>query len=169
MSTYFYAFLCANHAASCANHAASQLGAPKEPPFTTTATPTTTALPSPPPPLYPAFYAPAPKDILPDLKFPGDFKFGVASASYQVEGATKKEGKGPTMWDFISHVPFVIADGTNGMGLRSFLRKRLNSGRGHRRLALLPVQGGRRASCCPGTECALILVGSLSVSPWRHR
>ncbi|KAI5835653.1 glycoside hydrolase [Schizophyllum commune Tattone D] len=90
------------------------LGAPKEPPFTTTATATTTALPSPPPPLYPAFYAPAPKDILPDLKFPSDFKFGVASASYQVEGATKKEGKGPTMWDFISHVPFVIADGTNG-------------------------------------------------------
>ncbi|KAI4528382.1 glycoside hydrolase [Schizophyllum commune Loenen D] len=101
------------------------LGAPKEPLFTTTATPTTTALPSPPPPLYPAFYAPAPKDILPDLKFPSDFKFGVASASYQVEGATKKEGKGPTMWNFISHVPFVIADGTNGdiVDLHYYLHK----------------------------------------------
>ncbi|PBK66048.1 hypothetical protein ARMSODRAFT_857354, partial [Armillaria solidipes] len=43
-----------------------------------------------PSPLYP-FYAHAPKDILPDLKFLKGFKFGVAISAYQVKGAIKNE------------------------------------------------------------------------------
>ncbi|KAK8211020.1 glycoside hydrolase superfamily [Phyllosticta capitalensis] len=35
--------------------------------------------------------------------FPKDFMFGVASAAYQVEGAAKDEGKGPSIWDALSH------------------------------------------------------------------
>ena len=87
----------------------------EEPPFTTTATPQPTiALPPPPPPLYPAFYAPEPKNVLPDLKFPEGFKYGVATAAYQVEGATKNEGKGPTMWDWASRQPGGVIDNTTG-------------------------------------------------------
>ncbi|KAJ8507773.1 hypothetical protein ONZ45_g9889 [Pleurotus djamor] len=59
-------------------------------PFTTTVLPSTPiALPSSPPPLYPEWFAPAPRSIFPELKLPPDFKFGVATAAYQVEGAIK--------------------------------------------------------------------------------
>ncbi|KAJ7779243.1 glycoside hydrolase family 1 protein, partial [Mycena metata] len=73
------------------------VGPVEAPPFTTTRVPTRTrvSLPSPPPALYPSFFAPEPKDILPTLKFPTGFKFGVDTAAYQVEGAVKNEGKDP--------------------------------------------------------------------------
>lgn len=91
------------------------IGSVEAPPFTTTVTPTASvALPSPPPPLYPAFFAPEPKDILPQYKFPAGFKYGVATAAYQVEGAVKDEGKGPTMWDWASRQPGGVADNTTG-------------------------------------------------------
>ncbi|GME32098.1 Glycoside hydrolase family 1 [Neofusicoccum parvum] len=35
--------------------------------------------------------------------FPSDFWWGVSSASYQVEGAAKDEGKGPSIWDVFAH------------------------------------------------------------------
>ncbi|KAK7052126.1 glycoside hydrolase family 1 protein [Favolaschia claudopus] len=103
------------------------VGPVEAPPFTTTRIPTSTsvALPSPPPPLYPSFYARAPKDILPQLKFPSGFKFGVATAAYQVEGAVKNEGKGPTVWDWNSRQPGGVLDNTTGdvVDLQYFLYK----------------------------------------------
>ncbi|KAF7303850.1 Glycoside hydrolase family 1 protein [Mycena indigotica] len=103
------------------------VGPVEAPPFTTTVTPTSThvSLPSPPPPLYPSFYAPAPKDVLPGLKFPPGFKFGVATAAYQVEGAVKDEGKGPTIWDWNSRQPGAVGDNTTGdvVDLQYFLYK----------------------------------------------
>ena len=36
-------------------------------------------------------------------KFPKDFWYGVAGASYQIEGAVKAEGRGPSIWDVLSH------------------------------------------------------------------
>lgn len=33
------------------------------------------------------------------MKFPKNFKFGAATAAYQVEGATKEDGKGIVIWD----------------------------------------------------------------------
>ena len=35
--------------------------------------------------------------------FPKGFWWGVASAAYQVEGAVKDEGRGPCIWDVLSH------------------------------------------------------------------
>ncbi|KAL1296783.1 hypothetical protein AAFC00_000245 [Neodothiora populina] len=35
--------------------------------------------------------------------FPKDFFFGVAGAAFQVEGAAKAEGKGPSIWDLLPH------------------------------------------------------------------
>ncbi|KAJ3905960.1 glycoside hydrolase superfamily [Lentinula edodes] len=87
------------------------IGPVEVPPITTTVIPQTpVTLPSPPPALYPAFFAVTPKDILPDLKFPQGFLFGVASAAYQVEGAVKDEGKGPSIWDWAGHQPGVVTD-----------------------------------------------------------
>lgn len=36
-------------------------------------------------------------------KFPAGFWWGVASAAYQVEGAAKAEGRGPSIWDALLH------------------------------------------------------------------
>ncbi|RDI82971.1 hypothetical protein Vi05172_g6805 [Venturia inaequalis] len=74
---------------------------------TVEATPVPTADLIPPPPLY---YSPFPtgqQNVEPatnkSLKFPKDFWWGVASAAYQVEGAVKDEGRGPSIWDVFLH------------------------------------------------------------------
>ncbi|KAK6933704.1 Glycoside hydrolase family 1 [Dillenia turbinata] len=47
--------------------------------------------------------------------FPAGFIFGTASSSYQYEGAAKKGGRGPSIWDYFTHkYPERIADGSNG-------------------------------------------------------
>ncbi|CAK5274161.1 unnamed protein product [Mycena citricolor] len=103
------------------------VGSIEPPPFTTTRVPTSTKiqLPASPPPLYPSFFSPAPKDILPHLKFPPGFKFGIDTAAFQVEGAAKSEGKGPTMWDWCGHLPGCILDNSTGdiVDLQYFLYK----------------------------------------------
>lgn len=38
-------------------------------------------------------------------KFPKDFQLGVAGAAFQVEGAVKDEGRGPSVWDKLVRVP----------------------------------------------------------------
>lgn len=38
-------------------------------------------------------------------RFPGDFVFGVATASFQIEGATKMDGRKPSIWDAFSNMP----------------------------------------------------------------
>ncbi|KAF9500246.1 glycoside hydrolase [Pleurotus eryngii] len=90
------------------------VGSVEDPPFTTTPVPKTpVVLPSNPPALYPEWFAPRPSKIFPDLKLPKGFKFGVATASYQVEGAAKSDGKGPSMWDWASRQPGAVSDGSN--------------------------------------------------------
>jgi beta-glucosidase len=38
-------------------------------------------------------------------RFPSDFIWGAATASYQIEGAAKDDGKGPSIWDTFTHQP----------------------------------------------------------------
>eukprot|EP01032_Pedospumella_encystans_P030655 gene30655-biopygen25186 len=38
-------------------------------------------------------------------RFPGDFLFGVATASFQIEGASKADGRKPSIWDAFSNMP----------------------------------------------------------------
>jgi len=47
-------------------------------------------------------------------KFPAGFWWGVASAAYQVEGAAKAEGRGPSIWDVLTHraVGYTVANQT---------------------------------------------------------
>ena len=38
-------------------------------------------------------------------RFPRNFVWGCATASYQVEGAVREDGRGPSIWDTFSHTP----------------------------------------------------------------
>ncbi len=46
--------------------------------------------------------------------FPQGFKWGCATASYQIEGAVNEDGRGSTIWDVFSHTPGKIIDGKTG-------------------------------------------------------
>jgi beta-glucosidase len=48
------------------------------------------------------------------LVFPEDFLWGVATASYQVEGAAYDDGKGASIWDTFSHDVGSVHHGDNG-------------------------------------------------------
>ena len=47
-------------------------------------------------------------------RFPLDFVWGVATSAFQIEGAPRADGKGPSIWDEFCRVPGAIADGGNG-------------------------------------------------------
>lgn len=47
-------------------------------------------------------------------QFPADFRWAVATSSYQIEGGVTDDGRGPSIWDTFSHEPDRIGDGTNG-------------------------------------------------------
>jgi beta-glucosidase len=46
--------------------------------------------------------------------FPEDFLWGVATASYQIEGAVGEDGRGPSIWDVFSHTPGKVRGGDTG-------------------------------------------------------
>jgi beta-glucosidase len=46
--------------------------------------------------------------------FPKDFRWGLGTASYQIEGAVVEDGRAPSIWDTFSHTPGAIADGDTG-------------------------------------------------------
>ncbi|GAB7126648.1 GH1 family beta-glucosidase [Silvimonas sp. JCM 19000] len=48
------------------------------------------------------------------LVFPRDFVWGVATSSFQIEGATTEGGRGASIWDTFCATPGKIIDGTDG-------------------------------------------------------
>lgn len=48
------------------------------------------------------------------LRFPDGFDWGVAAASYQIEGAVDQGGRGPSIWDTFTHTPGKTAKGETG-------------------------------------------------------
>ncbi|EUC36917.1 glycoside hydrolase family 1 protein [Bipolaris zeicola 26-R-13] len=87
-----------------------------------TGTVTTTVEPTPEPSVYPQpdprYYHALVGTGYPEtqgLKLPANFVWGLSSSAYQIEGAAKDEGKGPSIWDLLSHrVPNFVADNTTG-------------------------------------------------------
>jgi beta-glucosidase len=50
----------------------------------------------------------------PDIHFPEDFVWGVATASFQIEGATTEDGRGPSIWDTFCATPGKVENGDTG-------------------------------------------------------
>lgn len=48
------------------------------------------------------------------LSFPSNFKFGVATSSYQIEGAANTDGRGESIWDTFCDVPGNVVNSENG-------------------------------------------------------
>ena len=52
-----------------------------------------------------------PSDI---RSFPADFRWGVSTASYQIEGAVTEGGRGQSIWDTYAHTPGLVYNGDTG-------------------------------------------------------
>jgi beta-glucosidase len=48
------------------------------------------------------------------LQFPSGFAWGAATSAYQIEGAVREDGRGPSIWDTFAHTPGRTLDGETG-------------------------------------------------------
>ena len=48
------------------------------------------------------------------MNFPHDFLWGAATSAYQIEGATREDGRGPSIWDAFSSAPGRTYQGETG-------------------------------------------------------
>lgn len=51
---------------------------------------------------------------MPHIRFPEGFHWGAATASYQIEGSPRADGKGESIWDRFAHTPGRIRNGDTG-------------------------------------------------------
>jgi len=51
---------------------------------------------------------------MPLVNFPEGFLWGAATSSYQIEGAWNEDGKGESVWDHFSHLPYRVQNGDTG-------------------------------------------------------
>ena len=47
-------------------------------------------------------------------EFPDGFRWGAATAAYQIEGAATEDGRTPSIWDTFSHTPGLVVGGDTG-------------------------------------------------------
>ena len=48
------------------------------------------------------------------IRFPENFHWGAATASYQIEGAYQTDGKSESIWDRFAHTPGRVRGDQNG-------------------------------------------------------
>ena len=52
--------------------------------------------------------------VMTTRRFPNDFLWGTATASFQIEGAADADGRGPSIWDTFCRVPGAVRNADNG-------------------------------------------------------
>ena len=52
--------------------------------------------------------------LVTEVDLPPAFTWGVATSSYQIEGAVTEDGRTPSIWDTFCRVPSAVANGDNG-------------------------------------------------------
>ncbi|HEY6759715.1 MAG TPA: GH1 family beta-glucosidase [Baekduia sp.] len=52
--------------------------------------------------------------LAPPFRPPSGFRFGAATAAYQIEGSTLADGRGESIWDRYAHTPGMVANGDTG-------------------------------------------------------
>ena len=62
----------------------------------------------------PTLSAPLPWPAATERRFPADFTWGTATASYQIEGAVGEDGRRPSIWDTFSRTSGSVAGGDTG-------------------------------------------------------
>jgi beta-glucosidase len=55
-----------------------------------------------------------PAPALEAAAWPAEFRFGVSTAAYQIEGAAREDGRGESIWDTFSRVPGAMVGGDTG-------------------------------------------------------
>jgi len=53
-------------------------------------------------------------EMVDQVEFPDQFVWGSATASYQVEGAAREDGRGPSVWDMFCRIPGAVFEGHTG-------------------------------------------------------
>ncbi|MEV4330886.1 GH1 family beta-glucosidase [Streptomyces sp. NPDC049597] len=53
-------------------------------------------------------------DTTATLRFPAGFRWGTATAAYQIEGAAAEDGRTPSIWDTFSRIPGKVRNGDTG-------------------------------------------------------
>ena len=56
-----------------------------------------------------------------EMRFPDGFLWGASTSAYQIEGAVKEDGRGPSIWDTFTHQPGNILGGDTGESLATII------------------------------------------------
>src|SRR4029450_13701590 len=107
-----------------------------------------------------------------ETRFPAGFVWGAATSAYQIEGAAREGGRGPSIWDTFARTPGRVAGGDTGeVGADHYHRYRQGGarrgpGRGGRD-HLPPLPPGRRPHARPGAA-RLPVLDRLAAGPARR-
>jgi hypothetical protein len=106
-------------------------------------------------------------------KFPPGFFWGVSSAAYQVEGAVKAEGRGPSIWDKLVRVTgYTVKNDTGDIADNEYYMYKQGMEISSLRVERLLMSGRHCEDCCTWRASLLLLhllVQDHAIWPWSSQ